>query len=112
MTGVASGFDPTRKPKKRERSVENYLKERIESIGGKCYKFVSPGTDGMPDRIVIYKGTVVFIETKRPGGKPRALQKERIEELRALGVSAFSINALDQVEQLILRLTLNRDSYD
>ncbi len=40
--GIADGFNPNKKPKKREKSVESYLKEQVEKLGGKCYKFESP----------------------------------------------------------------------
>lgn len=111
MPGIADGFNPDKKPKKREKSVESYLKEQVEKLGGKCYKFESPGTAGMPDRIVVYKGCVVFIETKRPGARPRKLQQERIKELRAQHVPAFSIDTKDKVDNLIMRLSIDGKRY-
>ena len=111
MSGIADGFNPDKKPKKREKSIESYLKEQVEKLGGKCYKFESPGTAGMPDRIVVYKGCVVFIETKRPGAKPRKLQQERIKELIAQHVPAFSIDTKDKVDNLIMRLSIDGNRY-
>ena len=111
MPGIADGFNPDKKPKKREKSIESYLKEQVEKLGGKCYKFESPGTAGMPDRIVVYKGCIVFIETKRPGAKPRKLQEERLKELRAQHVPAFSIDTKDKVDRLIMRLSINGSRY-
>lgn len=54
-----------------ENDIEKYLVRQIKSIGALCYKFTSPGTRGVPDRIILYRGNVFFIELKRPGGKPR-----------------------------------------
>ncbi len=58
---LADSFNPNSKPKKREKSIESYFTDRIKSIGGICYKFVSPGNSGVPDRVVLYKGCVAFI---------------------------------------------------
>ena len=41
----------------RENKVEKYLDEMIQSIGGITRKWVSPGRDGVPDRIVIVPST-------------------------------------------------------
>lgn len=103
--GIRNNFDPAKTIKKREFVVEDYLREKIASIGGKCYKFVSPGYDGMPDRLVLYRGNVVFIECKRPGEKPRKLQQVRLNEIRDQNVPAFWIDSKGQVDILVARLT-------
>ena len=99
--GVAEGFNPSKKPKKREFKIEDYLKEQVEKIGGKCYKFVSPGYDGMPDRIVVFSGCVIFVETKRPGKKPRALQKIRLEELQRQGVNTAVVSTKKEADFVV-----------
>ena len=99
--GVAEGFNPSKKPKKREFKIEDYLKEQVEKIGGKCYKFISPGYDGMPDRIVVFSGCVIFVETKRPGKKPRALQKIRLEELQMQGVITAVVSTKKEADSIV-----------
>lgn len=37
----------------RENKVEKYLDEKIKAIGGITRKWVSPGRDGVPDRVVL-----------------------------------------------------------
>ena len=37
----------------RESSIESYLVRKVKEHGGLCYKFVSPGNPGVPDRIII-----------------------------------------------------------
>ena len=37
----------------REKAIEAKLVQTIKSMGGLAPKFVSPGLDGMPDRIVL-----------------------------------------------------------
>lgn len=100
-SGVAEGFNPSKKPKKREFKIEEYLKEQVEKIGGKCYKFVSPGYDGMPDRIVVFSGCVIFVETKRPGKKPRALQKIRLEELQMQGINTAVVSTKKEADFVV-----------
>lgn len=99
--GVASGFDLTKKPKPREASIEKYLTNKIKSIGGKCYKFVSPGYSGMPDRIAVCSGFVMFIEVKRPGAKPRKLQSDRHLELQKLGAETATVSTKEEVNRVV-----------
>lgn len=45
-----------------EKSVEKYLREEARRLGGKAYKEVSPGNDGMPDRMVCFPvGRICFV---------------------------------------------------
>lgn len=82
----------------KESRIEKRLKKEIELIGGKAKKFVSPGSSGEPDRIVLLPhGRIYFIETKAPGEKLRPLQEFRAKELRALG---FDVRCLDTIEKL------------
>lgn len=106
MPGIAGGFDSTKKPRKREFKIEDYLKDQIEQLGGKCYKFVSPGYDGMPDRIAVYMGCVIFIETKRPGKKPRKLQGIRLRELNIQGVNTAVVSTKEEADKVVACLVL------
>lgn len=82
----------------REKAIEQKLTSSVRQIGGICPKFVSPGFDGMPDRIVLLpKGHMAFVEVKAPGKKPRPLQAARHGLLRRLG---FKVYVLDDPEQI------------
>ena len=82
----------------REKAVEEKLTRAVKAEGGMCPKLVSPGTDGMPDRMVLLpKGRIGFVEVKAPGNKPRPLQQRRHEQLRDLG---FTVSVLDDPEQI------------
>ncbi len=49
----------------RESSIESYLVRKVKEHGGLCYKFVSPGNPGVPDRIIITPtGKTVYVELK------------------------------------------------
>lgn len=76
-----------------ERDIEKALVRQVRQRGGIALKFVSPGYDGVPDRIVLFpKGKVAFIELKAPGKKMRALQIKRKEQLETLGFSVYCID--------------------
>ena len=45
----------------REQDIERNLTRQVKQLGGLCLKFVSPGTAGVPDRLIILpSGRVVF----------------------------------------------------
>ena len=61
-------------------------------MGGKFMKFTSPGNDGVPDRIAVLPGgRVWFVELKREGEKPTAIQKWQMEQLRKMGCNVALI---------------------
>ena len=82
----------------REKQIEQRLVKAVKVLNGMCPKLVSPGTDGMPDWMVLLpNGQLSFVEVKAPGQKPRPLQVRRHEELRQLG---FRVSVLDDPEQI------------
>lgn len=87
-----------------EKQIEQKLKEQIESLGGKAFKFISPGNSGVPDRIVLLNGQCYFVELKKPGGKPRPLQKVIHEQFEKLGFHVYVISSLEEVEDFIKRI--------
>ena len=59
----------------RERTIEQRLITETRKLDGLAMKFVSPGFDGVPDRIVLLPGgRMGFVELKAPGQKLRPLQ--------------------------------------
>ena len=36
-----------------ENELEKKLRDKVKKLGGKAYKFVSPGNAGVPDRLVV-----------------------------------------------------------
>ena len=82
----------------REREIEKKLVDAVKNQGGVCWKFVSPGTAGVPDRIILMPmGRIAFVEVKAPGESPRKLQLARHRLLRRLGFKTF---VLDNPEQI------------
>lgn len=82
----------------REKTIEQKIVTAVKKAGGICPKFVSPGFDGMPDRLLLLPhGRFAFVEVKAPGEKPRPLQLARHRLLRYLG---FKVYVLDSEEQI------------
>lgn len=82
----------------REKKTEQKLTLMVKAAGGIAPKFVSPGYDGMPDRIVLLPGgRVAFVEVKAPGKTPRPLQTARHELLRRLGFKVYVLDRPDQI---------------
>lgn len=66
----------------REAKIEQRLRRVLEALGCLVYKFVSPGNNGVPDRIVITpNGGVIFVELKTTEGRLRPEQKLQLRRL-------------------------------
>jgi hypothetical protein len=86
----------------RERDIEEYLRSQVKKAGGKAYKFVSPGNDGVPDRLVLFPGgRVYFVELKAPGKKPRPLQIKQMRDIAALGCDVRVIDSKEGVDAFV-----------
>lgn len=82
----------------REKAIEAKLVRAVRQLGGLAPKFISPGLDGVPDRLVLLPGgRIAFIELKAPDKKMRPLQVRRKGQLEALG---FSVYCIDRPEQI------------
>ena len=89
-----------------ESSVEGYLRDEVALLGGQAWKWVSPGTRGVPDRILLLPGgRVVFVELKKEfTGRPSEIQKYRIKQLQELGHDIRLIYGKSDVRDLIQEL--------
>ena len=82
----------------REKQTEQKLVSAVKKLGGIAPKFMSPGLDGMPDRIVLLPGGhMAFVEVKAMGCKPRPLQLARHGMLRRLGFRVYVVDCLEQI---------------
>jgi Holliday junction resolvase len=64
-----------------EKRLEQKLVKKVKELGGLCLKWTSPGTVGVPDRLVIIHGRVLLVEVKDKKGKLSERQKYLIAEL-------------------------------
>ena len=82
----------------REKIIEQHLVMAVKNSGGIAPKLVSPGFDGMPDRLVLLPGGKIgFVEVKAPGKEPRPLQVARHGLLRRLGFKVYVLDAPEQI---------------
>ena len=81
-----------------EKSTEQKLVKAVKTRGGLAPKFVSPGFDGVPDRIVLLpRGRIAFVELKAKGRKMRPLQVRRKRQLESLGFLVYCIDSPEQI---------------
>lgn len=82
----------------REKHIEQKLIRAAKDMGGLALKFISPGFDGMPDRLVLMtKGKIAFAEVKASGKTMRPLQIKRKRQLEALGFRVYCIDSTEQI---------------
>lgn len=59
-----------------EEYIEKKLIDKVKSLGGRAYKFISPGNAGVPDRLVVL-----------PGGKVRFCRDEKKKRRKSIKTS-------------------------
>lgn len=86
----------------RERDIEDRLRDGIKKLGGRCYKFVSPGNRGVPDRLVLLPGgAVYFVELKTEVGRLSKIQRVQIKRMERLGVQIAVLYGLSEVDAFL-----------
>ena len=85
-----------------EKKIEQKLVKAVRDIGGLALKFVSPGCDGVPDRLILIAyGKVAFVEVKAKGKKPRPIQIRRINQIKNLGFLVFILDDEKDIPSII-----------
>ncbi|NDL68739.1 VRR-NUC domain-containing protein [Anaerotalea alkaliphila] len=85
-----------------EKYIEQKLVAAVKKRAGMALKFVSPGLDGVPDRIVLLPmGRMAFVELKAPGNKMRPLQVRRKRQLEALGFLVYCVDGVEEIEEVL-----------
>lgn len=88
--------------REKESAVERRLVSGVRARGGMCWKFVSPGCAGVPDRIVVTRtGEVWFVELKADDGRlsPRQAMIQRI--LKDRGARSVVLIGRDDVDRFL-----------
>lgn len=85
-----------------EKDIERWLGNQLKNLGCIYMKFVSPGNDGVPDRIVVLPGgSVIFIELKATTGKLMANQRVQISRLRKQGALVFVVTGMSDAKLFV-----------
>lgn len=82
-----------------EKVVERYLVKKAKELRCLCYKFTSPQTAGVCDRLVIKDAKVYFVEMKDEDGKLSALQEHFIQEMAEQGIEVFVLANKKEVNE-------------
>ena len=86
----------------RESRIESYLVRKVKEHGGLCYKFVSPGNPGVPDRIIITPaGKTIYVELKTETGKLARMQKWQRGEMEKRGADVQVLYGMDAVKEFL-----------
>ena len=89
-----------------EREIESYFVWAVERIGGKTWKFTSPGRKGVADRIAcLPDGTTWFVELKTKGGKISELQKLFAADMKLLKQNYACLWTKEQIDAFIKTLS-------
>ena len=94
----------------KEKDVEAYFQSRVRRVlRGKSYKFISPGNDGVPDRVAVIpckgrEALIRFVELKRPGGVLRRIQIFRQAEMRMLGAICDTLYSREDVDAWVAEI--------
>ena len=85
----------------KESAIEAKVRRYCIREGLVCYKFTSPSYNGVPDRLILGRGKVMFLELKSAKGKLTALQQRELDRIRAAGVTADVAYSYEQAIQII-----------
>ena len=89
---------------KSESEIESWLGRRLKALGCLYYKFVSPGNDGVPDRIVITpNGETIYVELKTEDGVLSMAQELQLRRLRTKMAKAEVIYGIHGAEDFYAR---------
>lgn len=91
----------------KEREVEKMLVDGIRKLGGRAFKWVSPGNDGVPDRIVVLPGLpAIFVELKTITGRLTSLQRVQLKRLKDLGQTVMVLYGEKEIKMYDKRSAL------
>lgn len=94
--------------KMKESQIEKFLVRKIKEGGGLCFKFISPGNPGVPDRIVITPtGKTIYVELKTETGQLTKMQKLQIEQIREKGADVRVLYGIDGVKAFLREVFQN-----
>ncbi len=88
-----------------EKAITKKIMGRLNELGfwtlkihGGAYQMA-----GLPDILAIKEGKAYWIEVKRPGGKPTALQLKRLRDLKEAGCGTGIATTIEEAENIIDR---------
>lgn len=93
---------------KKENYVEDYLVKQCKKEDFLIYKFASPGTNGVPDRMIITDNNIFFVETKAHGETTKKLQNAIIKQMRNEGSIVFIADSRKKIDDILKIYSLKK----
>lgn len=84
-----------------EKQIEEHLRDRIKKRGGIAPKLTTPGTSGIPDRLVIIGGSIYLVELKKPTGRLSPVQKTLHQKIRSTGNPVYILWSYEDVDDFV-----------
>ena len=81
----------------KEREVEKMLVDGIRKLGGRAFKWVSPGNDG----VVLPGLPAIFVELKTITGRLTSLQRVQLKRLKDLGQTVMVLYGEKEVTEFL-----------
>jgi hypothetical protein len=93
-----------------EKTIEELLRKKVESLDGMCLKLYSISHSGLPDRIVIMpRNKFYLVETKRiyrnKITEPSGIQKWVHKQLAKKHVKVWIVNDHDSLDHFITHIS-------
>lgn len=84
-----------------EKNIEQKLRQKVKELGGLALKFVSPGFNSVPDRVILFNGRAWFVEVKRPGQKPTPEQRICHEKFLRLRIKVWVVSSDETLKEFL-----------
>ncbi len=85
-----------------EKLLEKKLKNGTEKMGGWCIKMLSTHLTGLPDRVCLFPGGIIFFaEIKTTKKKAKKIQILVHHKIRKLGFDVHLIDTSAQINQIL-----------
>ena len=87
-----------------EKEIEKHLVNLVKKAGGLSYKWIST-VSGVPDRIVLLRNQVMFVELKTATGKLSPRQTLVFDDIGEQGFPVHILHSKEDVEDFINGIT-------
>ena len=86
-----------------EKDIEHGVCKYAESLGIVQFKFASPNSRGVPDRLYLYRGRVLFIEFKSEKATLQfsPLQQRQRDKIAGVSCPVFLVNDISKGKRII-----------
>lgn len=86
---------------KPENEIESYLVERAEKLGAFVRKLQWVSRRGAPDRMIIYRGRVIFVECKAPGEDLDPHQDREMKRMMQHSAEVYTVDTCKKCDLII-----------